>query len=563
MKRRPSEPRAGRTALRSTAEGRVAEIPGVSTAQVADATRLVHELQVHQVELELQNDELKSARAELEDGLARYTELFDFAPIGYVMLDAEGKLMALNHAAAALFGQERRLLYGSHFTGLLVDTDQLRFEVAVQRADEGDIRDRVELTLRRGKIVCVTIAVLSANQIMVALEDVTERRAAAERLATIEAALRLADTRKDEFLATLSHELRNPLTPVRNCLFLLTHYLQDRSETKREVTEAVAIMKRQVTHLARMIDDLLDVTRIGRGKVNLQKERTELNALVTRAVEDQKSTFDSAQLELDSVPAPAPVWLDADPTRLTQVLSNLLGNAEKFTPPGGRVTVRSAVRDDRVEISVCDSGSGIEADQIGSVFEPFAQAPQTMDRSRGGLGLGLSMVKGIIELHGGTVSISSAGANQGTHVTITLPISTSSQPLLTAADAAKVQSHRVLIIEDNEDAADTLCHALTVIGHNVSVAYDGSTGLQLAHDIVPDIVLCDIGLPEMDGYSVARRFREEQALRGVYLVALTGYARPEDLQQAKAAGFDEHVSKPASMERLNQIIARAPTAQAS
>jgi two-component system CheB/CheR fusion protein len=242
-------------------------------------------------------------------------------------------------------------------------------------------------------------------------------------------------------------------------------------------------------------------------------------------------------------------------------LSNLLGNAEKFTPPGGRVVVTATGDAGKAVVRVRDNGAGIAPDVLPHLFEPFAQAPQTIDRARGGLGLGLSMVKSLIDLHGGTVDITSPGPGQGTVLTIVLPLARAQPPAAKRAPAADACSRRVLVIEDNEDAADTLKHVLSMIGHDVQVAYDGPTGLELARSFHPEVVFCDIGLPGMDGYEVARAFRREVDSREAYIVALTGYARPEDRQRAVDAGFDEHVAKPPSAAKLNRVLSAVPLRQ--
>jgi two-component system CheB/CheR fusion protein len=241
-----------------------------------------------------------------------------------------------------------------------------------------------------------------------------------------------------------------------------------------------------------------------------------------------------------------------------QVLTNIVGNAEKFTPRGGFVMVSLHRRGDDAVISVRDNGAGISDDMLEHLFEPFVQAPQTMDRARGGLGLGLSMVKGLIELHGGNVTIKSAGLGQGSEVAIALPTVAAPTKKIDRREAMVSARRRVFVIEDNADAADTLSAALTVVGHQVEVAYDGISALEQARDFNPDIVFCDIGLPGMDGYGVARAFRDDAQLRDAHLVALSGYALPEDLRRATEAGFDSHVAKPPSMQQLLALIADLP-----
>ncbi len=377
--------------------------------------------------------------------------------------------------------------------------------------------------------------------------DVTERRRA-------EDALREADRAKNEFLAVLSHELRNPLAPIKNSLYILDRAAPGGEQARR----AQAVVARQVDQLTRLVDDLLDVTRIARSKLTLQRSRLELNGLVQRTLEDYRPMFENAGVHLGLETAPAPVHVDADPHRIAQVVGNLLHNAAKFTPPGGRVTVTVAAdaSADRAVVSVADTGSGLAPDASAHVFEPFVQATKALDRSEGGLGLGLALVKGVVELHGGEVSATSAGPGQGSRFVVRLPLDRSeAAPAERRASAARERHRRVLVIEDNVDAADSLRDVLEIQGHEVAVAYDGPSGIAAAREFHPDVVICDIGLPGMDGYEVARTLRADEALRGLQLVALSGYALAEDLRRASEAGFERHLTKPPSFEKLAAALA--------
>jgi two-component system CheB/CheR fusion protein len=544
------------TALRRRAEQRLAERESEVGRPDPDARRLMHELDVHQLELELQNEELRSARLELEAGLARYTELFDFAPIGYATLGPNDVVREINHAGALLLGNPRSRLIGRPFTSFVTPRDRPRFASFVTRALASVIKQSGELELvsNDAQSVYVRLSAITLVRdepmVMIAFEDITDRKIKEEQLRRTEQALRDGDRRKDEFLGVLSHELRNPLAPIRNGIFLLAQPDVSADQARR----THAIIDRQVTHLTRLIDDLLDVTRIRRGKIQLQTERFELAELVRKALEDQRSSFEHSGVSLEVRIESAPLWVCADGARVTQVLSNLLGNAEKFTPRGGAVTVSLDANGTKAVLRVRDTGAGIAPSILEHLFEPFAQAPQTMDRTRGGLGLGLTMVKGLVELHGGTVNIASAGPGLGTEVTVLLPLDTN--PIAKGAVGKRESSHsrRIVVIEDNIDAADTLKDALAFYGHDVRVAYDGAAGLDLARTFQPEVVLCDIGLPGLDGYAVARAFRGDDTLKLTYLVALSGYARPEDLQRASEAGFDRHVAKPPSLETLDRFL---------
>jgi PAS domain S-box-containing protein len=381
-----------------------------------------------------------------------------------------------------------------------------------------------------------------------AVQDVTDQK-------RTEAALREADRRKDEFLGVLSHELRNPLAPMRNALYIL-----DRSEPGSDgATRAREIMERQVDHLARLVDDLLDVTRIVRGKIRLQNAALDLCDVVRRTAEDHRPHFGSKHVELQvDVPA-APLPVHGDVVRIAQVLGNLLHNAVKFTPAAGRVAVTVARDGDVAVVGVRDSGVGFPPQLRERLFDPFFQAEEGLSRSLGGLGLGLTLAKGFVELHGGTIDVQSEGPGRGTEVVVRLPLA--AEPLRdrpARAERGPAARRRVLVIEDNSDGAETLRMMLEMEGHEVAVAHDGLDGLARARAFRPEVVLCDIGLPEMDGFAVARALRDDGALRSSYLVALTGYALPEDQRRAAEAGFDLHLAKPPTVAQLQDALARAP-----
>jgi signal transduction histidine kinase/ActR/RegA family two-component response regulator len=523
---------------------------------VPEARRMVHELEVHQAELEIQNEELRSARADTEAALARYTELFDFAPIGYAILSSDGVIREVNHAGARVLREPRSRIVGATFAAFVSASGYAAFHMFLLRAVHADAPAscEVELAARGVKVRLTATAVARAERtILLSFEDITERLAREEQLARTEQALREADRRKDEFLGMLSHELRNPLGPIRGSLYILDHV----DPAGEQALNARAIIERQVSHLTRLVDDLFDVTRIARGKIELQRERVELAGLVRRTLDDHRASFEAVGIRIEARIGPGPFWLDADPARVIQIASNLLGNAERFTPRDGTVAVIIEARGRQVALRVRDTGVGIEPELLAGVFEPFAQAPQTLARSRGGLGLGLAMVKGLVELHGGTIQISSAGLGRGTEVVVSLPLADAPAQAVSAAEGAPAPRRRVLVIEDNVDAGAALGDALVLMGHEVQVTGLGTTGLDLARRLRPEVVICDLGLPGMDGYAVAAAFRADAALCEMCLIALSGYARPEDRQRAVAAGFDHHIAKPADLKRLDGLIAGA------
>jgi two-component system CheB/CheR fusion protein len=387
------------------------------------------------------------------------------------------------------------------------------------------------------------------------------RRALADERAAF-SALRASDERKSAFIAMLSHELRNPLAPLRHALWLL-----DRAPPGSDQAGAARkTLARQVLHLSRLTDDLLDATRISRGKIQLHRSPVDLVEIVRSAVEDHGSLFAARHVTLVHELPDLPLRLDGDATRLGQVVGNVLWNAAKFTEPGGRAEVRVEREPGGVALlRIRDDGIGIPADVLPHVFEPFVQADRSLDRTRGGLGLGLSLVKALVELHGGSVDIRSDGAGRGAEVSIRFPL-IPEQPALTrpASPGGRdvMPRHRVLVVEDNLDAAETLREMLLLWDHDVEVAHDGRIGVERARAFHPDVVLCDIGLPGMDGYAVARAIRADPSVSSAYLVAVTGYASPEDARRAAGAGFDLHLGKPVPIEVLEEVLATAPVARA-
>jgi PAS domain S-box-containing protein len=521
--------------------------------------QLLHELEVHQIELELQNSELSDSRAALEVALARSTELFDFAPIGYAVLRPDGKIREINHSGARLLGRERAFLVGQPLSFFLSESSSRQFDKLVDLAIDGEVKQTTEVDLPRGdetsRKLLVTASTIRWEEpfVLVAFEDVTVQRGHEQKLRLVEAELR-AERRKDDFLATLSHELRNPLAAVQTSLFLLDRV----AKSEPEACQAKAIMDRQVAQLTRLVDDLLDITRIARGKIELKREVNDLGDLVRRTVSDLRPLFDKTGIQLAENLDPEPFWIDADPARITQVLGNVLGNAQKFTARGGWTEVTLRRKGKHVALRISDNGIGIEPDLLETVFEPFSQAPHDQKRVPSGLGLGLSIVRALIEMHGGTAAIESDGVGRGTVVTIVLPLVAAPAARQEARDAGPRHNRRVLIIEDNSDIGAVMGLALSKMGHVVEAAPTGAAGLALAQTFLPEIIICDLGLPEMDGFAVARAVRADPALSATYLIALSGYALPDDVRRSIAAGFNRHMAKPADLNKLQALMDEAP-----
>jgi PAS domain S-box-containing protein len=391
--------------------------------------------------------------------------------------------------------------------------------------------------------------------VVMVFHDVVERRKLERELSLRAARLAEADRRKDEFLAMLAHELRNPLAPIRNAL----HLLGVPGVSPAALQRVREMMERQVHHMVRLVDDLLDVSRITRGKVQLRLEPLEVSSLIERVSEETRPSME-AKGHVFSVSLPAePIVLDVDPTRLDQVLLNLLQNAAKFTGPGGRIELAASRDGGGVRISVRDTGIGIEPELLPRIFEPFMQADQSLDRSQGGLGVGLTLARSLVEMHGGTLTAFSEGLGRGSELVVWLParrepVASPDQKGGTGERKGVRPDRRVLVVDDNRDSAESIALLAEIWGYEVRTAHDGPSALEAAVTSPPEVVLLDIGLPGMDGYEVARRFRQERG-GGVVLIAMTGYGMDEDRQRSRDAGFDHHLVKPVDPEALRTLLA--------
>jgi two-component system CheB/CheR fusion protein len=504
--------------------------------------------------------ELKRAEAERE----KLAAIVDSSQDGIIGKTLDGVITSWNAGAERMYGYSAREAVGRSLD-LIVPPDErdlmsaiferLRrgekvepFETVRVRKDGG----RLDISLTFSPVRDVNGRLSGASGID---RDVSDRKRAEE-------ALRDEARRKDEFLAMLGHELRNPLAPIRNCLHLLRSPGLNPAQTDR----ALRTIERQVLHLTRLVDDLLDIGRISRGKILLRRERLDLVEAARATVEDQRPNLEEAGLGLDLDLPGSPIWIDGDPTRISQTFGNVLHNAGKFTDAGGRIAVSLRQEPDRgaAVLAIRDTGIGMEPELLARIFEPFSQADGSLDRSRGGLGLGLALVKALVELHGGSVEAGSPGPGLGTEVALRLPLAVPAEegsvadPAPPAATDGTQRSRRCLVIEDNVDAAESLGLLLRLTGHESEVAFDAEEGLEKARRLRPEVVLCDIGLPgRMDGYAVARAFRADPELRPTFLIALTGYGQEEDRRRALDAGFDTHLTKPADLDVLRRLLAEA------
>jgi signal transduction histidine kinase/ActR/RegA family two-component response regulator len=386
--------------------------------------------------------------------------------------------------------------------------------------------------------------------------DITERKRLEEELRHRVEQLADADQRKDEFLATLAHELRNPLAPISNAVELIGRANGDSAMLEK----ARCMMERQVGQLVRLVDDLLDISRITRGKVQLRKERVELAGVVRDAIEAARPRIDAQAHELTVALPHEPVLLDADPTRLEQVISNLLNNAAKYTEKGGRIWLTAERQAGDVIVSVRDTGIGIAAEHLAHIFEMFSQVSPALERSHGGLGIGLALVKGLVELHGGSVQAQSSGAGFGSEFTVRLPIVEAAVSAPQQPDDRREQCRcgkkcHVLIADDLRDSVESLAMMLHMAGHDVHTAHDGLEAVQAAAVFHPDVVVLDIGMPRMNGYEAARHIRKQPWGQKMVLVALTGWGQEEDRRRSLEAGFNHHLTKPVKPAALEQLLA--------
>jgi signal transduction histidine kinase len=388
----------------------------------------------------------------------------------------------------------------------------------------------------------------AARQAELALRD------SEQRYREIAAAAKDADRRKDEFLATLAHELRNPLAPIGNAL-ALTKHAEDDPEVQRQARETI---ERQFGQMVRLVDDLLDVGRITRDKLELRKQRLELASVIHQAVETCRSLSDGMGHKLRLNLPLEPIWVQADPVRLAQVFINLLNNACKFTEDGGEISIAVERQGGYAAISVKDSGIGIAPDKIESIFEMFQQVDQSLERTRGGLGIGLTIVKRLVELHGGQISVRSEGPGRGSEFIVRLPVLLESAALApSTAKASEVATapRRILVTDDNRDAAKSLALLLQYNGHEVETAHDGRQAIAKAEVWRPDVMLLDLGMPEMNGYDVCRSIRRTPWGKGIRIVALTGWGQEQDRRNTREAGFDAHLVKPVDLSALKNVLA--------
>lgn len=470
--------------------------------------------------------------------------------------DTQNRITGWNPGAQHLFGYSEEEIIGQSGAILFTPEDQATGEpekevnTARQRGRAADERYHIRKDGSRLYVSGVMSPLYdAADQLLGYVKvarDLTERQ-------RMEEALRETNRRKDEFLAMLAHELRNPLAPVRNGLQILTMT----SENDETVTSVLSMMNRQVDHLVRLVDDLLDVSRISRGRIELRRERLDLTKLVSQAAETARPFYESHGRQLSVTLPDFPIYLDGDPTRLTQVVTNLLTNGVRYTRKNGHVWLTLELADEDAVLRVRDNGIGLAADQLEVIFELFVQIDNSLARAQGGLGLGLTLVRRLVEMHGGRVEAHSEGLDRGSEFKVRLPTLHKREKSMTTENqntTAKAPGYRILVIDDNQDSAVTLTMLLKIKGHDVQTRYGGRSGLEAAESLRPEVIILDIGMPEMDGYETCRQLRQRPWGKEIVVVALTGYGQEEDKRRTREAGFDGHLVKPVDMAELTQLL---------
>ncbi len=511
-----------------------------------------------------------TARKRAERTQAQLAAIVESSDDAIISKTLDGVIQSWNSAAARIFGHTAEEAIGQRITLIIPDDLQGEEREIIAQLRAGRRIEHFDTTrqTKDGRRIPVSLTVspihddkgrvVGASKIA---RDISERRRAEETLRATEDALRAAHRRKDEFMALLAHELRNPLAPIRYALATSRKH----GATAEQRERAQEIIERQVTHMSRLLDDLLNVARITRGTLELRVTTLEFTSVLGTAIEAARPFLDAKQHSLSvELPSEAP-RINADPIRLAQVFSNLLINAAKYTDPGGKIRIVASLEGNMLVVAIRDTGIGISQEMMPRLFEMFTQAQDALDRSQGGLGLGLALVRGIVQLHGGSVSAHSEGENRGSEFTVRLPLGgVSGTPPSRAEGGAPVDGERfrILIVDDNEDAAEMCATFLELAGQDVRRAYDGRNALALAEAFRPRVAFLDIGLPDITGYELARTLRHAPWATNLLLVAVTGWGQDQDKRRALEAGFDHHLTKPIEPHELEHLL-QSITARAS
>jgi PAS domain S-box-containing protein len=533
-------------------------VPIILRAKVAGFVELLKKTQQIQRQAEqIRQLERTDFERRLAEENARFSRFMQHLPGLAWIKDLKGRYVYANDAAERAFRTPRDKLYGNTDEDVFPPATAAQFkqndEQALTNASGVQVIETLQDEtgdLRHSLVSKFPILDAQGKPMLVGgmAIDITDRLRAEE-------ALKEADQHKNEFLATLAHELRNPLAPVRNSLEIMK-----RANNNLELTEqALSTMERQIGQMVRLIDDLLDVSRITRNRIQLRQERIELASVIEHAVEVCRPLCDSAGLELNVLVPTKPIILHADPVRLAQVFGNLLTNACKYTEAGGRIGLTVERQESDVIVSVKDTGVGISSEMLPKVFEMFTQVDRSLERSQGGLGIGLTLVKRLVELHEGAVTAHSEGIGQGSEFVVRLPVF-AEQPKVQPSPVSTVErvptsSRRILVVDDNRDAAVSLATLLRVNGNETQTVYDGVEAVETAATYKPDVIFLDLGMPNMNGYDACRAIRKQPAGKGILIFALTGWGQDEDRQKSTEAGFNGHLVKPVEYAVLSKLLA--------
>ncbi|HLZ46961.1 MAG TPA: ATP-binding protein [Gemmatimonadales bacterium] len=489
--------------------------------------------------------------------LAAIVESSDDAIISKTL---QGIITSWNAGAERLFGYTAQEAIGRSILMIIPDDRKHEEDMILGRLRRGERIDHFETVrmAKNGRLIDISLTIspirndrgelVGASKVA---RDITEQK-------RVQRELREGDTRKNEFLALLAHELRNPLGPIRHAVKIL----RARAPSPDELQWATNIIDRQTEHMVRLVDDLLDVSRITRGAIELRRERIDVASVLRSAVEASSAHMERAGHQLRMTPPAEPLYVEGDATRLTQVLTNLLDNAAKYTDPGGHIWLSAEREGEQAVIVVKDSGIGIDPDVLPRIFDMFTQAGGSVERAQGGLGVGLALVERLVKLHGGSVSAYSAGPGRGSEFTVRLPLAVAHRPApeRTARPVVATTTRcKVLVVDDNLDSADSLAMLLRMMGHDVQTSNDGEDALREAAAFQPHVAILDIGLPKMNGYDLAREIRAQPWAREIVLVALTGWGQDQHRRRSAESGFNHHLTKPLDLNVLQQILAEADT----
>jgi PAS domain S-box-containing protein len=571
--------------------------------KLAESDGLLQELHIREIELELQNRELIEAQRQIKESRDRYAALYDQAPIGYLTVGINGVIQEVNRTAAGILRKERSDVIGRPMVNFIAEVHHQNWLEHIRRCcDTERLIAELEIVSEDDAIPVQLISINLSNSgdadaCLTAMIDITERKQTEDKLRAVqgdveqrigqraeglqqanfsleseirrrqqlEGELRRrmqeldeAHRRKDEFLAMLSHELRNPLAPLRTGLELLK--LTDNTDKPVARASIHAMMERQFSQLARLVDDLLDLSRINSGKVQLQMGLIDLRTVVDDTVDSARSFIDRHHHALTLVLPEEPLWVNADATRLHQVILNLLHNAAKYTDAGGHIRVIAERDDSEAVIRVRDNGQGISRELLPRIFEAFTQGNRSIDRAEGGLGLGLALVARLVEMHGGRVEAFSPGIGKGSEFLVRLPLTVAPQKLPFYAAGTKERDDKfkkqccVLLVDDNVDFVETTASLLRRWGHKAGVATDGPSAIDRARSLQPDVVLLDIGLPGMDGYQLIAALRGLKEACNARFIAISGYSGEQYTSKARDAGFSDYLVKPVSPEMLQKML---------